>query len=135
LLFSGRPEEALVWFEPGAETGMGVGYLAALYDAGRQAEFERKLSEIDASDPNQWDGLARVYAWIGDNDKAFEFIDKMVERSPDRAGTFDTDFYARLEGDPRWTEFRARHGYDERSAEHVVFNPVLPEEIMRTLGE
>jgi hypothetical protein len=127
--------EALEWFEPGADTGMGVGYLAALHDTGRQEEFERRLSEIDASDPIQWEGLARVYAWIGDNDRAFEFIDKMVDENPDRAGTFDTDFYARLEGDPRWTEFRARHGYDERSASYVEFDPVLPDEIMRTLRE
>jgi TolB-like protein/Tfp pilus assembly protein PilF len=127
--------EALEWFEPGANTGMGVGYLAALHDTGRQEEFERRLSEIDASDPIQWEGLARVYAWIGDNDRAFEFIDKMVDENPDRAGTFDTDFYARLEGDPRWTEFRARHGYDERSASYVEFDPVLPDEIMRTLRE
>jgi len=135
LLFAGEPEKALEWFDNGANSGMAVGYLAALHDAGRQKEFERELSKFDASDPLQWEGLARVYAWIGDNDKAFEFIEKIIEENPDRASDFDTDFYARLEGDPRWTDFRTRHGYDKRTARHVEFNPVLPEEIMRTLRE
>ena len=135
LLFAGEPDKALEWFDSDPSSGMLVGYLAALYDAGRQEEFERALSEIDASDPNDWEGLARVYAWIDDNDKAFEFIEKIIEQNPNHTTDFDTDFFARLEGDPRWTELRARHGYNERDASHVEFNPVLPEVIMRTLDE
>jgi len=135
LLFAGKPEKALEWFDHDLNSGMGVGYLAALHDAGMRAEFEREFSKFDTSDPNAWEGLARVYAWIGDNDKAFYFIEKIIEEDPERASGFDTDFYARLEGDPRWTDFRARHGYDQRSASHVEFNPDLPEEIMRTLRE
>ncbi len=135
LLFAGKPDKALEWFGSDANSGMAVGYLAALHDAGRQEEFELGLSELEASDPNQREGLARVYAWIGENDKAFELIEKLVEENPERAIVFDTDFYARLEGDPRWTDFRARHGFDKRTASHVEFNPVLPEEIMRTLRE
>jgi tetratricopeptide (TPR) repeat protein len=135
LLFSGQPDRALEWFVPGAESDMSVGYLAALHDAGRVEEFEQELAKLDASDPVNWEGLARVYAWIGDNDKAFELIDKMIEENPEIAASFDSDFYARLEGDPRWTEFRKRFGYDKRDAEHVDFNPDLPEEIVQALKQ
>ena len=135
LLFAGRPDEALEWFDNDPAEGMAIGYLAALHDAGRQEEFEQAFSVWDESDPMQWEGLARVYAWIGDNEKALGLIDKMVEESPERATDFFTDFYARLDGDPRWEAFRTRHGYNERDQSDIEFNPVLPEEIMRTLRE
>jgi len=135
LLFAGEPDKALEWFDPDPDGGHMVGYMAALYDAGRLEEFERLLSAEDPSEPDDWEGLARVYAWIGDNDKAFEFIEKLIERDPLSARDLDTDFYARLEGDPRWAEFRARHGYDERSSANIRFDPQLPDEILQMLAK
>ena len=37
-------------------------------------EFNQRLAEIDHEDPSGWEGLARIYAWIGDNDTAFAMI-------------------------------------------------------------
>lgn len=133
LLFAGEPEKALEWFDPDPDSGMDVGYLAALHDAGRLQEFERRLAEQDPSDPMNWEGLARIHAWIGNYDKAFELIEKLIERDPRSAYDFDTDFYQRLERDPRWAEFRARHGYDERRSSNIQFDPALPEEIVRSI--
>ena len=130
LLFAGEPDRALEWFDPDPDGGHTVGYLAALYDAGRLEEFERRLAALDPSEPTNWEGLARVHAWIGDNDKAFEYMEKVGEHGHFAAGDLDTDFYRA--DDPRWAEFRSRQGIEERDLSHVEFNPVLPDEILRS---
>jgi TolB-like protein/Tfp pilus assembly protein PilF len=135
LLFAGEPERALEWFDPDPDGGHGVGYLAALYDAGRLEEFERRLAADDPSDPLNWEALARVHAWIGDNDKAFEYMEKVVVSGHFAAGDLDTDFYRRLEDDPRWAEFRSRHGVEERDLSQIEFNPALPDEILRSMQD
>ncbi len=74
LMLKGDPEAALEEFliNDNAE-----GAVVALHDLGRQKEFETafsELREIDAiEDP---DRVAYVYAWIGDADAAFEYLDK-----------------------------------------------------------
>jgi TolB-like protein/Tfp pilus assembly protein PilF len=132
LLFAGKPERALEWFNPDPDGGHWVGYAAALHDAGRLEEFERELAANDPADPNTWEGLARIYAWIGDNDRAFEYMEKIVEHGLHSARALDTDFYRRLEADPRWAEFRFRHGVEERDLSQVEFAPALPAEILQT---
>lgn len=133
LLFAGEPDKALEWFDPDPDSGARVGYLAALYDAGRLEEFERRLAERDMSDPLNWEGLARVYAWIGDNDKAFDYMEKVVEQGLESARDLDSDFYRRLEDDPRWAEFRSRHGVEERDLSKIEFDPALPDEILQSI--
>ena len=51
------------------------------------------------------------------------------------ARELDTDFYRRLEDDPRWAEFRSRHGIEERDLSQVEFNPALPDEILRSMQD
>ena len=135
LLFAGEPHRALEWFDSDPESGMSVGYMAALYDAGRYEEFEERLARVDPENPVDWEGLARINAWIGNNEAAMDLIDRMVERDPSTATGFYTDFYKRLDGYPRWEAFKERHGYNERTAELVAFNPEFPDEITRALAD
>lgn len=73
------------------------------------------------------ESVARVYAWIGDNDKAFEWLDKMLEiEGPEWVGLVDTDYYEKIKSDPRWRALRKKHGYDDDAVEDVEINITLP---------
>jgi hypothetical protein len=50
----------------------------ALHDLGRMEEFEEEFQQL-RSDPDQSpEGIARIYAWTGNNDLALEWLEKMI---------------------------------------------------------
>ena len=86
LVYAGRPEEALenaVAFEEMAkQQGIGEapwpGHLEALHDLGMTGEFEALLpGYIEGHVQIVPDYIAQVYAWIGDADRAIEWLDKV----------------------------------------------------------
>ena len=102
LMLKGDPEAALEEFliNDNAEGGVVV----ALHDLGRQKEFETAFSELREFDAiEDPDRVAFVYAWIGDADAAFEYLDKSFindRRSLSRIVRYPT--FRSLHDDPRW---------------------------------
>ena len=106
-LFAGEPEEALeIFSKVRSESGeLYPGHLEALHDLGRYEEFEALLPEYVAF--HEGPGLplivAQMYAWIGDKDEAFRWLDKH-----NREETFairlhlTRPWYRKLHDDPRW---------------------------------
>ena len=103
-----------------------MGSIMALHDLDRIEEFESRFARFrDGIDGNE--GVARIYAWIGDNDKAFAWLDKMIETDgSEMVRLINTDLYAKIKTDPRWQKMRSAHGFDDSAIETVDFTYSLP---------
>jgi TolB-like protein/DNA-binding winged helix-turn-helix (wHTH) protein len=107
LLQKGKLNEAIAVFEKLGEEG-GPGFLGYAYaKAGRRAEAE----QVAARYP-EWPWVqALVSAGLGDKDRAFEGLERMVATKDPRVGIYLTyPEFALLRGDPRLTEFRRKLG-------------------------
>jgi len=126
-LGAGHPDKALEAFEKEVIGAGELGAVMALHDLGRMVEFEERFAGLyDEDDPNP-EGVARVYAWIGNNDKAFEWLDKAVEIHGSRiVGSIDTDYYEIIKSDPRWRALREKHGHYDVPVEDVEIKITLP---------
>jgi TolB-like protein len=108
LMLQGHLEAALAEF--GKETlddGQLEGSAMAYFAAGRKAESDAQLAAAIRLNGDDWAfEIARVYAFRGEKDQAFEWLDRAYE-------TRDEDLYAivgdpllkNLEGDPRYKAF------------------------------
>jgi tetratricopeptide (TPR) repeat protein len=123
-------ERARTEFRPDSpDSGEGV-YLAhralALYTLGRHEEFEATFAELLATwgevNPRE---IAAVYAWTGDTDTAFEWVERSLE------GLNDFEVRARFENqdpilfplhdDPRYDALWARVGFGAERLAAVEF--------------
>jgi hypothetical protein len=108
-----------------------LGRVLALYSLGRRAEFEAEFEKQKADDGFSTEAIARVYAWSGQNDLAFEYLERMiVEDGPASAARVDTDLYVPIKSDPRWQPFLERNGAGEEDLSHIKFDPPLPPEVV-----
>jgi len=110
------------------------GLATVLHDLGDtegSAAAMNELLQIFAADPgpeDKWDwGFARAYAWMGDADKAFMYIERDRLVHGPRTGAVNNPYFARIQGDPRWQSFVDS---TERESSKIQFNPKLPPEIL-----
>lgn len=135
-LVAGEPQKALGYFDAmGEPPGQNLGRLMALHDLGREAEFEQEFARYRETNRDHPEGVARAYAWTGQKDEAFEWLDRMVEQDgPEYAGLVKTDLYSKLKDDPRWPAFLERNGQSDEGLEQVEFNPRLPAAITERIN-
>jgi len=135
-LFSGEPGKALELFEPGKDAGMSYAYVLALHELGRYEEFEERLArEIERIDESGAGAVARIYAWLGENDKAFEYLEMALADDPNMLSNVGNDFYKKIQSDPRWDELLSRYGVVPWDQLDIEFNPQLPEEILQSIQQ
>ena len=136
-LVAGEPEKALGYFDAmGQPPGQNLGRLMALHDLGREAEFEQEFARFRETNTDHPEGIARAYAWTGQKDEAFEWLDRMVEQDgPEYAGLVKTDLYSKLKDDPRWPAFLERNGQSDEGLKQVEFNPRLPAAITEGINQ
>ena len=131
LLLRGDPESALAAFalEEADEEYRVKGTALALHDLDRAAEFEIAFSELRERWGDRWPSeVAHVYAWIGDADAAFEWLDRAVLQHEDGLNAqFLRPFYAPVHDDPRWQVFRERTGTSEEQLAAIELEVTLPE--------
>jgi tetratricopeptide (TPR) repeat protein len=131
LALKGDPQAALEAFEK--QEGSLEGITIALHDLGRDIEFEAAFSRLRASAGSEhpWE-VAYVYAWIGDADATFEYLDKAFQldrTSLSRSVRYPV--YSSLHNDPRWQALLHRLGM---SAEQLgVIDFKLPPLLSATL--
>ena len=105
------------------------GYLEVLYDLGHHEEFEELLPGfIKWHEENGYPLInAQLYAWIGDEDEAFRWLDKH-----DRQMTYalrvhlTQPWYRNLHGDPRWQALLEEYQMTEEVFERLDFDIRLP---------
>ena len=128
-LVAGEAEKALGYFAQDPFSG-DLGRVLALYSLGRKDEFEAEFEKL-RSNTTSVEPIARVYAWSGQNDLAFEYLERMIdEQGPASARYVDTDLYEPIKSDPRWQPFLERNGATQEDLPDVEFNPPLPPEVV-----
>ena len=130
LLFKGEGAAALelIAMEEDDEEYRVKGMALALHNLGRQEEYQAKLSVLIEQWGNEWPSeVAHVYAYIGDADAAFQWLDKALERNEDGLSEqLLQPFYKPLHGDPRWTNFLERVGSAPEQLNDIKFQVSLP---------
>lgn len=128
LLLDGRPAEALEAFEKEeSQGGVNIARAMALHDLGRIEEFENEFALYRAENAEEAEGVARVYAWIGDYDSTIEWLEKLVEqKGPAELQALYNGFYSKIKADPRFDEFLRKYGQHPDQLEPISFEFTPP---------
>jgi tetratricopeptide (TPR) repeat protein len=131
LLVAGQPEAALAAFEsqdPYVPYGV-HGLALAYHDLGRLDESAAKLDELVELESAVWPfGLARAYAWIGDADEAFRYLERTASETPGFLGGVGRHpLFLKLHNDPRWMPFLESVGQAPKQLERIPLNIELPQ--------
>jgi tetratricopeptide (TPR) repeat protein len=111
LLMRGRPEEALPEMERETHVGAQQQGLAVVYQAlGRTKEADAALTRLAIESAALWPmGIAEAYAFRGQKDRAFDWLDKAYAQKDASLWTIKGDpLLKNLEGDPRYSAFLRR---------------------------
>lgn len=104
LLAQGLPTEALkeVELEPG-EVWRQFGEVLVLHDLGRTTESDAALKQLIATYPAEPYIIANAYAYRGEMDEAFAWLDRAFKRRDDSLIEIQTDpLLSKLHADPRF---------------------------------
>ena len=133
-LVAGEPSRALDHFERTIPGPGELGRIMALHDLGRRDEFEAEFSRLRSNPDEHPEAIARIAAWTGQNDIAFEYLRHTVELDgPQWAQLVKTDLYEPIKSDPRWQEFLDRYDASDDEMDNIRFNPKLPAEVTEAL--
>jgi len=134
-LVAGEPDKALGYFEQGPPGNREMARMMALHDLGRKDEFEAEFSKMLSESEESPESIARVAAWTGQNDLAFEYLEYAVEKhGPLVAQRVRTDLYEPIKSDPRWQAFLERYDASDEDLSHIRFNPKLPAAVEKALA-
>jgi TolB-like protein/Tfp pilus assembly protein PilF len=131
LLRQNKAREALEAFqqEPDEEYRI-KGTALAFYELGLQEDFEAAFRELRERWGEKWQPeIAHVYAWIGDSDSAFEWLEKEYARSGKRTiPEIVADFhFSHIHDDSRWVPFLEKLGKAPEQLDAISFDVTLPE--------
>jgi tetratricopeptide (TPR) repeat protein len=127
LLRKGQPEEALAFFTLEEDEEWRVkGTALASYDLGRLTEYEQAFAELRERWGERWPiEIAHVYAWIGDTDEVFSWLEKELEING-LSGVMVDNFFTNLHDDPRWQPLMEKGGVSADQLAAIEFEVTLP---------
>ena len=139
-LAAGEAEKALYYFDQiGVDnplTDRSFARAFALYSLGRIDEFESVLAQVLSTYPeeNSVESIARLYAWSNQRDKAFEWLEKVVEEGGEEAAIIvKTELYGPIKSDPRWQAFLEKYGAEDKPLPNIRFKPQYPPALQRAV--
>jgi adenylate cyclase len=137
-LVAGQPAKALEHFDKD-EVGPGrvLGRVMALHDLGRLDEFDAEFAKLGADPETHPEGIARIAAWTGQNELAFEYLEQAIDRDgPEIVAAIKrgSDLYEPITSDPRWQAMLDRYDTASEDLSHIRFNPKLPDEVVAALA-
>jgi hypothetical protein len=106
------------------------GQALAFHDMGESEKSAAALAELidlvtNDDGTTNWDfGLARAYAWLGDADNAFKYLDR---EHGTLFGVPNNSYFRKIHGDARWQPLVDSI---EQQAAQIQFNPKLPPELL-----
>jgi TolB-like protein/Flp pilus assembly protein TadD len=131
LLLKGDAAGALAEMEQEtSENWRMIGLPMAYHALGRKAESDTALAALIT----KWQkespfNIAYVYAFRGDADKAFEWLDKAVQYAdPGLSEIRLENLLDRIHEDPRWLPYLRKVGYAPEQLEKIEFKVTLPED-------
>ena len=130
-LASGDPHGAIAAFEledptrPYRAHGLALAY----HDLGREEESAALLRELVEREAEVWPfGLARAYAWIGDRDRAFHYLQRTADLfRPQLDGIADHPLMKKLHDDSRWQPFLEMVGQTPEQLADFEFDVRVPD--------
>ncbi len=127
LLRKGQPEEALAFFTLEEDEEWRVkGTALASYELNRLTEYEQAFAELRERWGERWPiEIAHVYAWIGDTDEAFSWLEKELEING-LSGVMVDNFFTSLHDDPRWQPLLEKGGVSADQLAAIEFEVTLP---------
>jgi len=130
LLQMGKPEAALK--EIMNESGEGfrlIGQAMAYHALGRAAESDAALNQlIEDYEQAAAYNIAYVFAFRGEPDRAFSWLDKAVQyNDPGLLNIAVNSLFTNLYGDPRWLSFLKRIGTSPEQLKNIRFHVTLPQ--------
>ena len=105
-----------------------IGLPMAYHALGRKTESDAALATLTAKDEN-WApyNIAYVYAFRGDADKAFEWLDKAVQyEDPGLINIAAENLFDKIHSDPRWLPFLRKIGRAPEQLAKIQFKVTLP---------
>jgi TolB-like protein len=129
LLGKGDAEAALAEFEQEPyELFRLIGLPLAYHDLGREAEFQKALDELIAKvGPLSPYDVGSVFAYCGDADRAFEWLDKSVAANDGGSLVILVDtLFDNVHSDPRWVPLLRKLGKAPDQVEKIEFKVTLP---------
>ena len=107
LLARSQPQAALQAFsQETIEAARLIGSALAYFALGRQADSDAALAKVLKSDGIFSSGIATVYAFRGETDEAFKWLDRAyAEKDPLLYGIKYRTEFDKLHGDPRYKAF------------------------------
>jgi TolB-like protein/Tfp pilus assembly protein PilF len=130
LLVKGEPEAALEVVEQESEELFRLEGLAYVHHAlGNAAESDAALDELIAKyERSSPMSIARLLAYRGEFDRAFEWFEKAVEYQDGEIVNPDWEVMgSRISDDPRWLPFLESIGMAPHQLDAIEFNVTLPE--------
>ena len=129
-LLKGDAQSALVAFEQESDEEYRVkGRALAYHDLGRDAESDAAVLELREKWGEQWPSeVAQVYAWMGDAQAAFEWLDRAIEAN--ESGINEqalSPLYKKIEADPRWHALIEQWGHSPEQLAATNFEIELPQ--------
>jgi tetratricopeptide (TPR) repeat protein len=100
----------------------------ALYTLGRKAESDAALAALIAQHANDSAFfIATVFAWRGEVDGAFEWLDKAIAAQDSNLATIHLEpLFANLHKDPRWLPLLHKLGQAPEQLAKIEFKVTLP---------
>jgi len=129
LLGKGDAEAALAEIEQEPyEVFRLIGLPLAYHDLGREAEYESALDElIEKVGPLSPYDVGSVFAYCGDADRAFEWLDKSVAANDGGSIVILVDrLFANVHSDPRWLPLLRKIGKAPDQVDKIDFKVALP---------
>ena len=105
-----------------------IGETIAQHALGRQAESKAALTALIAKYDKDWAyNIAYVYAFLGDADQAFAWLDKAVETGdPGLSEIVMENLFDKIRTDPRWLPFLRKLGKAPEQLAEIPFKVTLP---------
>ena len=131
LMLKGDAADALAEIEQETDEDWRMIALPAVYCAlERKVEADQAFAALIAKDEKDSPGnIAEDYAFCGNADKAFEWLDKAIEyRDAAIAEIPANKMFDKIHPDPRWLPFLRKIGRDPDTLAKIEFNVTLPKE-------
>ncbi len=131
LLLKGDARGALAEIEQEtSELWKMIGLPMAYHALGRKAESDAALAAVIAKyEKDSPSNIASVYAFRGEADKAFEWLDKAIEYGdPGLAELVTENLFDNIRTDPRWMPFLRKVGKAPEQLAKIEFKVTLPQD-------
>jgi len=128
LLLKGDAQGALAEIEQEtSEVWKMIGLPMAYHALGRKSESDAALAALIAKyGKDASSNIAYVYAYRGEADQAFEWLDKAVEYSFGFAEIVTENLFDNIHSDPRWLPFLRKIGKAPEQLAKIEFKVALP---------